>query len=70
MKKFKEFFVSYWELTKASGKWMKEHWLGYTILCVLITVWQFRGFISRWIQDKLSERKEKRGDLVRKEESI
>ena len=68
MKKFKEFFVSYWELTKESGRWMKEHWLGYTILCIVITLWQFRGLIWRKIELKMLDRKWKKMEDSSKEE--
>ena len=62
MKKFKEFFVSYWELTKESGRWMKKHWLGYTILCIVIFLWQFRGCIKTEIEWAIHKRKSKKSE--------
>ena len=71
MKKFKEFFVSYWELTKESGRWLKEHWLGYTILCILVFLWQFRKCIKTEIEWAIQKRKWKKiEDSSKEEESI
>ena len=36
MKAFKNFWKEYFDLCKASGVWLKKHWLGYIILCVVI----------------------------------
>ena len=36
MKAFKNFWKEYFDLYKASGVWLKKHWLGYIILCVVI----------------------------------
>ena len=33
---FKEFWMDYWELCKESMNWLKKHWLGYIILCIVI----------------------------------
>ena len=68
MKKFKEFFVSYWELTKASCRWVKEHWLGYTILCIIMTLWQLRGCIKTEIKWAIQKRKWKKIENSSKEE--
>ena len=35
-KAFKNFWKEYFDLCKASGAWLKKHWLGYIILCVVI----------------------------------
>ena len=33
---FKEFWMDYWKLCKESMNWLKKHWLGYIILCIVI----------------------------------
>lgn len=33
---FKEFWMDYWKLCKESMSWLKKHWLGYIILCIVI----------------------------------
>lgn len=41
MKAFKNFWKEYFDLCKASGAWLKKHWLGYIILCgdILCETW-------------------------------
>lgn len=36
IKSFKEFWIEYWDLCKESMKWIKKHWIGYIILCIVI----------------------------------
>lgn len=38
---FKNFWKDYLEVLKASGSWMKKHWIGYIVLCVVIFVVSF-----------------------------
>ena len=33
---FKEFWMDYWKLCKEGMSWLKKHWLGYIILCIVI----------------------------------
>ena len=44
MKAFKNFWLDYFEVCKASGNWMKRHWLGYIILCIVTFVITFGGY--------------------------
>lgn len=53
-KAFKNFWKEYFDLCKASGAWMKKHWLGYIILCGVIF---FVTFGTSFLQMKWSERK-------------
>ena len=43
VKAFKNFWKEYFDLCKASGSWLKKHWLGYIILCIVIFVTSFGG---------------------------
>ena len=33
---FKEFWMDYWKLCKEGMSWLKKHWLGYIILCIVV----------------------------------
>ena len=52
-KAFKNFWKEYFDLCKASGAWMKKHWLGYIILCVVIF---FVTFGTSFVQMKWREK--------------
>ena len=53
MKAFKNFWKEYFDLCKASGAWLKKHWLGYIILCVVIF---FVTFGTSFVQMKWREK--------------
>ena len=53
-KAFKNFWKEYFDLCKASGVWLKKHWLGYIILCVVIF---FVTFGTSFVQMKWCDRK-------------
>ena len=52
-KAFKNFWKEYFDLCKASGAWLKKHWLGYIILCVVIF---FVTFGTSFVQMKWREK--------------
>ena len=54
VKSFKEFWRSYWELCKTSQAWLKEHWVGYTILAGVTTA---IGVLLVYIPDWISKKK-------------
>ena len=56
VKSFKEFWRSYWELCKTSQAWLKEHWVGYTILAAVTTA---IGVLLVYIPDLLSKKRQK-----------
>lgn len=51
-KSFKEFWKEYFALCKESYKWMKKHWKGYIVFCVVITT-VYVGVL--YIQNVISE---------------
>ena len=53
MKAFINFWKEYFDLCKASGAWLKKHWLGYIILCVVIF---FVTFGTSFVQMKWREK--------------
>ena len=50
----KEFFKSYGDLCKTNLNWTKEHWKGYTLICVLAFAIPFCGL---YIYNKLDDHK-------------
>ena len=52
-KAFKNFWKEYFDLCKASGAWLKKHWLGYIILCVVVF---FVTFGTSFVQMKWREK--------------
>lgn len=58
----KEFVKDYVGLCKESNKFMKKHWKGYTLLCVLVTggelLYLNRWFIKESIEHRKSQKKE------------
>ena len=65
-KAFKEFWRSYWDLCKASLVWMKEHWIGYIILCLVILTPYIIWYIcySRKIDKEIEELRQKERDSM------
>ena len=55
----KEFVKDYVDLCKHSNQWMKKHWKGYTLLCVLTVGGEFAYFYRNEIKDKFNELKKK-----------
>ena len=51
-KSFKKFWKDYFALCKESNKWMKMHWKGYIVFCVVITTVYVGVF---YIQEVISE---------------
>lgn len=43
--KFKGFWKSYWNLCMSSFKWLKEYWLAYTIVSVVVIILSWIGTI-------------------------
>lgn len=62
VKKFKNFWIEYFELYGHSLRWLKRHWLGYIILTIIITAiaaWSMLGFpIPKISNKKLEEETE------------
>ena len=60
LEKIKTFWKDYWELTVQSYGWMKKHWLGYIILCLIVFTaefcWLFRYSIKGYFEDKLTKK--------------
>jgi hypothetical protein len=54
IKAFKNFWKEYLDLCKASGSWMKRHWLGYIIFCIVTFVVTFGG---HYIYDQIEYKK-------------
>ena len=53
VKSWKEFWKSYWELCETSQAWLKEHWVGYTILAGVTTAISILlVYIPDWISKK------------------
>ena len=66
---FKKFWKDYFALCKESCKWMKNHWKGYIVFCVVITTVYVGVF---YIQEVISENqffKKKVGEHSEEEES-
>lgn len=55
----KEFVKDYVELCKHSNQWMKKHWKGYTLLCLLTVGGEFAYFYKDEIKDKIEDFKKK-----------
>lgn len=57
--KFKGFFKSYWGLFMHSIDWLKNYWLAYTILMIVLTIlWFLPSMISAYISEKRSKKVE------------
>lgn len=58
----KNFVKDYVELCKHSGQFMKKHWKGYALLCVVVTGVEFaylnREEIKDYIESKKSQKEE------------
>lgn len=67
IKAFKEFWSSYFDLCKESGKWLKKHWIGYIILCIVVF---FVTLASFWIPGKIEERKRRKEAIKSLEEEL
>ena len=57
----KKFMKDYWELTKMSGKFYKEHWLGCIVMTGVLTGAQYAWFFRDQIKEKLEDKLEEKG---------
>ena len=70
IKAFKEFWKSYFEVCKISGRWMREHWIGYIIFCIIGAAMSYGIiFIPGIIKEKIEERKNKKENARVKKET-
>ena len=58
----KEFWKDYVDLCKHSCRWMKKHWKGYILVCIIIYaltfIWLSRDYIMDYIREKFSKKTE------------
>ena len=54
--KFKGFWSSLWNLYKECGRWYRDYWFLYCILCVILCipvfVWIYWSAITEWFHKK------------------
>lgn len=60
LEKIKTFWKDYWEVQLQSWNWLKKHWLGYAVLCLIVFTaefcWIFRYSIKGYFEDKLTKK--------------
>lgn len=60
LEKIKTFWKDYWEVQLQSWNWLKKHWLGYVVLCLIVFTaeicWIFRYSIKGYFEDKLTKK--------------
>lgn len=52
-RKFISFWKDYAELTKANWEWLKKHWFGYIILCIVAGAAEMAWFFRDSIKDRI-----------------
>ena len=70
IKAFNEFWKSYFEVCEISGRWMREHWVGYTIVCIIGVAMSYGIiFIPGMIKEKIEEKRNKKENARVKKET-